>query len=86
MSKRHVTLCTVALASSWLVVTAGLPGTWAQEQPSTRQAEPTRTPLPAPVGHRQPRAADVPSESATAVAPSPTERRLDSRLQICRRC
>jgi len=93
MSKRHATLCTAALASFWLALSAGLPGSSAQEQPSAPQAAPTRTPLQAPVGHRQPRAADVPSESrdgATTPAPTPApsrgERRLDSRLQICRGC
>jgi hypothetical protein len=38
----------------------------------------------APVGHRQPRAAQVPSEED--IAPTPEERALDRKLNICRNC
>jgi hypothetical protein len=46
-------------------------------------------PLPAPVGHRQPRAADVPSGLAKNMSDEEHERReraLSRRLQICRGC
>jgi len=91
MSKRNAPLSTIALALFGLVLLAGVPGAWAQaQQPSPPQAEPARTPLPAPVGHRQPRAADVPTTEGRDVAPAPGSQRAnrpyDSHLQICRNC
>ena len=92
MSKSHATRCGLALVAVWPVLSASLPGgspAWAQEQSTTRQAEPARTPLPAPVGHRQPRPADIPSESrdnATAPALPRGDHLPESRLQICRQC
>jgi hypothetical protein len=38
----------------------------------------------APIGHRQPRAADVPLK--TGIAPTPEEGELDRKLNICRNC
>jgi hypothetical protein len=42
-----------------------------------------RSVIPAPVGHRQPRAADVPKISDN---PSAQDRKLDRALRICRGC
>jgi hypothetical protein len=44
-----------------------------------------QTPPPAPTGHRQPSAKDVPEESDDVPVP-PTDRELDQRLNICRGC
>jgi hypothetical protein len=38
----------------------------------------------APIGHRQPRAADVPRQGEVTVGPGEME--LDQKLQICRGC
>jgi hypothetical protein len=58
---------------------------------SDAQARPSATPIawPAPVGHSQPRARDIPP--GISVAPSRSERDaldrvLDEKLQICRGC
>jgi hypothetical protein len=40
----------------------------------------------APVGHRQPRAADVPSATSKDAAERRQERQLDRSLQLCRGC
>jgi hypothetical protein len=45
--------------------------------------------IPAPVGHRQPRRADLPAavrHDETTNPGSQSERQLDQRLQICREC
>jgi hypothetical protein len=53
------------------------------QAPSEPNAQPPSGPVPsAPVGHRQPRAGDVPS----GVGVSPLDQQLDQDLQICRRC
>ena len=44
---------------------------------------------PAPVGHRQPKLSDLPSElqnAATSTERSARDRELDRKLQICRGC
>jgi hypothetical protein len=43
------------------------------------------SPPPAPTGHRQPSAKDVPEESNDVPVP-PADRELDRRLNICRGC
>ena len=41
----------------------------------------------APIGHLQPRAADVPAEARDAGAkPTPAQEEFDKRLRICRGC
>jgi hypothetical protein len=55
----------------------------------TDRVQPRAMPLPAPVGHRQPRAADVPAGLAKNMSDEEHERReraLSRRLQICRGC
>ena len=55
--------------------------------PPTRPQQPSTTGQglrEAPIGHRQPRASDVPS--GERLEPLPGERALDRQLQICRRC
>jgi hypothetical protein len=53
-----------------------------QAEPTTNGQGPTR-PIPeAPIGHRQPRASDVPN----SIGVSPLDRQLDQDLQICRKC
>jgi len=50
---------------------------------------PPRSVPQAPVGHRQPKASDLPPESqraATETERSPRDRELDKILQICRGC
>jgi hypothetical protein len=49
-------------------------------EPAPQMPDP---PISAPVGHRQPRAADVPNRDA---AVSPLDQEIDRRLQICRGC
>jgi hypothetical protein len=44
-----------------------------------------QAPLPAPTGHRQPTARDVPQEPKEAPV-SPAQQDLDRRLNICRGC
>jgi hypothetical protein len=59
-------------------------GSAVRESPS-----PPLTVPQAPVGHRQPRASDLPPESqraATESERSPRDRELDKILQICRGC
>jgi hypothetical protein len=57
------------------------------QQPTTDQPQTVgqapRT-IEAPIGHEQPRAAEVPSEEN--LAPTPDERALDRKLNICRNC
>jgi hypothetical protein len=59
-----------------------------QTQPPIQSAPPPSTngrALPqAPIGHRQPRAADVPSQGEITIAPGDVG--IDQKLQICRGC
>jgi hypothetical protein len=46
-----------------------------------------RGPLPAPVGHRQPRASDIPQDQAKSEARGDAGfRDLDAKLRICKGC
>lgn len=59
-----------------------------QQQPTQSEAGQPRTPFQAPVGHRQPRAADIPVTEKTE-AELQAERQqaeLNRRLKICRGC
>jgi hypothetical protein len=65
----------------------------AQQQPPAPTPAPKvdAAPMPreAPVGHRQPRAADFPppqQQTGTAAERDPRDKALDRRLQICRGC
>lgn len=43
--------------------------------------------LPAPVGHRQPKASDIPSDAGRAEGRvDPARRDLDAKLRICKGC
>jgi hypothetical protein len=54
------------------------------DQPQTTGQAPRAN---APVGHRQPRAADLPPEiGQTERAPTPRDKELDESLKICRGC
>jgi hypothetical protein len=81
-----------ALLSMMLVVLIGGPGAFAQSGgSSTVTKNPTSSgPLPAPVGHRQPRASDVPSEknlSDPNSAVNKEDAALDRKIRsICRGC
>jgi hypothetical protein len=52
--------------------------------PQSQSSEPPRGIPQAPVGHRQPRASDVPNEGN--VARSQVDEEIDSKLKICRGC
>jgi hypothetical protein len=65
---------------------------WAQNPPDDKPALPApgvvrSSPLPAPVGHRQPRASDIPpppaGDNSQAVEPRDN---IDEKLRICRGC
>ncbi len=80
---RHFLLCATAFAG----VLFGPQLLSAQEQ-ITPPSQGAYAPLPAPVGHRQPRAADIPAANKTA-AELLEERQqadLNRRLRICRGC
>jgi hypothetical protein len=56
---------------------------------AVRESPPPLSVPQAPVGHRQPKASDLPPESqraATETERSPRDRELDKILQICRGC
>lgn len=87
-------LATFAAASMFFAAAAAAQDGRAR-QPSTTGSAVRESPSPpltvpeAPVGHRQPRASDLPPESrdaATRTERSETDRRLDKALQICRGC
>ena len=67
--------------------------TSAQSPPAASQADPppsaTDARRQAPIGHRQPRPSDLPSNvrrDEDGIVLSPTDRELDQMLQICRDC
>jgi hypothetical protein len=75
----------IGVAASLMTVAAS-----AQEVPGNKAtvAQPPRAPLQAPVGHRQPRASDLPPapqrpEPDAAAAPRDD---TDAKLRICRGC
>jgi hypothetical protein len=75
----------VLVIATFLMLTIG-PAAVAQTGNSSRRAEP----LPAPVGHRQPRADQVPSDKDNSSA-TEAEKRQDAELDrkiksICRGC
>jgi len=57
--------------------------------PTERAAAPAAKPWPAPVGHRQPRAADIPADGRKHESDAWLQRlnrELDRKLWICRGC
>jgi hypothetical protein len=63
----------------------------AQQQPATPKVDAAQAPRQAPVGHRQPRAADVPppqqqQQTDSTAGQGGRDKTLDQRLQICRGC
>jgi hypothetical protein len=59
----------------------------AMEQKSDGMISASRLPLPAPIGHRQPRTNDVPVEDqATVERDRWLDKKLDLKLRICRGC
>ena len=81
-----------ALLSMMLVVLIGGPGAFAQSGgSSTVSKNPAASgPPPAPVGHRQPRASDVPNEKNISDPNDPLSKEnaaLDKKIRsICRGC
>jgi hypothetical protein len=83
---------TIVAAMSLLVVfgSAGLAQTGSKGSTTSGQSAGTGTVLPAPVGHRQPRADEVPSEKGLSDPNSPANKEdaaLDKKIKsICRGC
>ena len=79
------------LLSMALVVLIGAPATLAQQTGGgSSSAVKNSGPLPAPVGHRQPRAGDVPSDKYASDPNDPLSKEnaaLDKKIKsICRGC
>ena len=79
------TMTTLALA-----ILIGVPGALAQNARGTSTAAKDTSVIQAPVGHRQPRASDVPSEKNLSDPNNPTNKEdaaLDRKIKsICRGC
>ena len=79
-----------SLLSVALAVLIGAPAAFAQGGTSTVQKNSGQSVLPAPVGHRQPRAGDVPSEKNLSDPNNPANKEdaaLDRKIKsICRGC
>jgi hypothetical protein len=73
-------LCTAALAQD----RAAMPR--APAPAATTGAAPSEPVLQAPIGHRQPRAADTQSRELNAAPVSPYDQQIDRNLDICRGC
>ena len=80
------------LLSMALVVLIGAPATLAQQTGGGGSSSAVKNsgPLPAPVGHRQPRASDVPSDKYASDPNDPLSKEnaaLDKKIKsICRGC
>lgn len=88
-AKHHVAVRLAALLVPALLIAA--PALSQSERGANRPADiGSRPAIPqAPVGHRQPTAADVPKDLTKDVETQTREKRdreLDSKLQICRGC
>ena len=79
------TVLTMALA-----ILIGGPGAFAQSGGGSSTAGKNSGPLPAPVGHRQPRASDIPNSQQTVDPNDPLSKEnaaLDKKIKsICRGC
>ena len=85
-----VRIATLLLPGLLLVTPAAAEGSrdWLRPADSDRSATAPKIP-PAPVGHRQPTAADIPKNVPKEPADLEREKRdreLDAKLQICRGC
>ena len=79
------------ILSMALVIAAGAPEVWAQQQPGgSSSIQKDRPLMEAPIGHRQPRRGDVPSEknlSDPNTAMNKEDAALDKKIKsICRGC
>jgi hypothetical protein len=92
-AKRRVALPVAALVLPGLLIAASaaaLPTHLASRAVgAVHQAAPPSKPWPAPIGHRQPRAANVPVKPVKTASDAWLQRlnrRTDRKLQICRGC
>jgi hypothetical protein len=76
------TLCTNALAHD----PTGIHTPHVLAPSTTTGAASSAPALQAPIGHRQPRAADAPSSETNGPAVSPYDQQIDRDLNICRGC
>jgi hypothetical protein len=77
---------TYAVIASLILGGAAFAQNKADQTPKPTTGQPQTTGQ-APVGHRQPRPADLPPEvGQTEIAPTPQDKELDERLKICRNC
>ena len=78
------------LLSMALVVLAGDPAAYAQGGSSSAPKNSGQTTIQAPIGHRQPRASDVPNEKSLSDPNDPLSKEnaaLDKKIKsICRGC
>jgi hypothetical protein len=76
----------LGISTAWTQTGAARRDSQPQTQPPAQSSPSTtgRAQRQAPVGHRQPRAADVPPETGTTVLPG--QKKLDRELRICRDC
>jgi hypothetical protein len=87
-TNREIIIRYALLAALGLSMAAAAPDALAREQAAGTGAI-GATVWPAPVGHRQPRAADIPAATTKHASDAEQERRdraLDRRLRICRGC
>jgi hypothetical protein len=80
LAAASVALCTDALAQD----RGGTPRALAPS--ATTGAAPSEPAMPAPIGHRQPRAANIPSSEMNGTPVSPYDQQIDRNLDICRGC
>lgn len=79
----------LALVTLLLPVAVAVSAAAAQDKPATAPQATESKVRPAPVGHRQPTAADIAkAQQDSAAGPDryKSDRELDKRLQICRGC
>jgi hypothetical protein len=86
---REITIPTMLIAMGLAILNAhAQTGPRPQSQPPAQTAHPGETTgraVPqAPIGHRQPRAADVPDQGSTRMGPGEPD--IDRQLKICRDC
>ena len=87
-AQRDVALRIMVMLLPALIYATPAPSQGQSSPESAKAAEQSKLPR-APVGHRQPTAADVPKErpkDAADIANEKRERELDAKLQICRGC
>ena len=87
-AKRDVAVRFMVMLLPVLIFAMPVPSQGQSSSDSTKATEQPKVPR-APVGHRQPTAADVPKDrpkDAAEIANEKRERELDAKLQICRGC